>query len=162
MSSRKAIFMETTEIPVQKTAGEILGLLVRAGATQVSLDYKGTKIVGMRFTYPVDGHDVAFSLPVRTEPIFKTINGRRTPDAWKQFNRADMEAKDREQADRVAWRQLLRWIEAQIAMIETGMVKTDEVFLPYAATPGGQTLYEQFIESGAAMRLLPAGSQNAS
>jgi hypothetical protein len=156
MSTRKSLFMESTEIPVQKTAGEILSLLVRAGATQVSLDYKGAKITGMRFTYPVDGHDVPFRLPVRTEPIFQIINGRRTPDTWKQFSREQMAEKDREQADRVAWRQLLRWIEAQIAMIETGMVKTDEVFLPYAATASGVTLYEQFIETGMAARLLPA------
>ena len=156
MSTRKSLFMETTDIPVQKTAGDILSLLVRAGATQVSLDYQGGKIVGMWFTYPVDGHAVPFRLPVRTEPIFKIINGRRTPDGWKQFNRAAMADKDRDQAERVAWRQLLRWIEAQIAMVETGMVKTDEVFLPYVATATGQTLYEHFIETGAAARLLPA------
>lgn len=153
--STKTLFMETTEITVQKTAADILSLLVRAGATQVSLDYKDSKIVGMRFLYPVDGHPVPFRLPVRTEPIFNVINGRRTPDAWKQFNRKAMAAKDREQSERVAWRQLLRWIEAQLAMIETGMVKTDEVFLPYAAAPNGQTFYEYFIESGGANRLLP-------
>ena len=154
--SKRTLFMETTEIPVQKTAGDILGLLVRAGATQVSLDYEGGKIAGMRFTYPVDGYPVPFRLPVRTEPIFKIINGRRSPDTWNKFGRKAMAAKDREQAERVAWRQLLRWIEAQIAMIETGMVKTDEVFLPYVATATGQTLYEHFIETGAAARLLPA------
>lgn len=143
--------METTEIPVQKTAGEILSLLVRAGATQVSLDYKDSTIIGMRFTYPVGGHPVPFQLPVRTAPIYKIINGRRTP-----YNRVEMAAKDHDQSERVAWRQLLRWIEAQIAMIETGMVKTDEVFLPYVATPSGQTLYEHFIETGASARLLPA------
>ena len=156
MSKTRTLFMETTEIPVQKTAGDILSLLVRAGATQVSLDYQDGKIVGMRFTYPVDGFPVAFRLPVRTEPVFKIINGRRTPDTWKQFNRDAMAAKDREQAERVAWRQLLRWIEAQIAMVETGMVKTDEVFLPYVATASGQTLYEHFIATGAAQRLLSA------
>jgi hypothetical protein len=35
-------------------------------------------------------------------------------------------------ARRIAWRQVLRWVEAQLALIETGMVKTQEVFLPYA------------------------------
>ena len=150
--SKRTLFMETTEIPVQKTAGDILGLLVRAGATQVSLDYEGGKITGMRFTYPVDGYPVPFRLPVRTEPIFKILNGRRA----SAYNRVEAKDKDRDQAERVAWRQLLRWIEAQIAMIETGMVKTDEVFLPYATTPSGETMYEHFIASGSAARLLPA------
>jgi hypothetical protein len=154
MSKTRTLFMETTEIPVQKTSGDILSLLVRAGATQVSLDYQAGKIVGMRFTYPVDGFPVAFRLPVRTEPVFKIINGRRSP--YGQFSRSAMAGKDREQAERVAWRQLLRWIEAQIAMVETGMVKTDEVFLPYVATASGETLYEHFIATGAAQRLLAA------
>jgi hypothetical protein len=148
--------METTEVPPHKTAGEITNLLVRAGATQVSLDYKDSKIVGMRFTYPVDGYVVPFCLPVRVEPVFKVLNGRRTPDAWKRGNRQDMAEKDREQAERVAWRQLLRWTEAQLAMIDTGMVKTEEVFLPYAWTPGGRTLFEEFIATGSAARMLPA------
>jgi hypothetical protein len=36
----------------------------------------------------------------------------------------------------------LRWIEAQVAFIETMMVTTAQVFLPYAVTANGQSLYE--------------------
>jgi hypothetical protein len=54
-----------------------------------------------------------------------------------------------EQAERVAWRQLLRWVQAQLAMIDTGMVRTEEVFMPYivvnAAT--NQTLFERMVET---------------
>jgi len=155
--SGKTLFMETTEIPVQKTAADILGLLVRTGATQVSLDYQDGRPVGMRFIYPMNGHLVVFCLPVRTEPVFRILNGRRTPDAWKQFNREAMAAKDREQAERVAWRQLLRWVEAQIALIDTGMVKTDEVFMPYITDRNNKGFYQSFIESNGPARLaLPA------
>jgi hypothetical protein len=34
------------------------------------------------------------------------------------------------------------WVEAQLAIIETRMVTTAQVFLPYAVTTNGQTLYE--------------------
>jgi hypothetical protein len=34
------------------------------------------------------------------------------------------------------------WVEAQLAIIETKMVTTEQVFLPYAIVRGGQTLYE--------------------
>lgn len=37
----------------------------------------------------------------------------------------------KEQARRVAWRILKDWIEAQIALLESGMVEMEEIFLPY-------------------------------
>ncbi len=43
---------------------------------------------------------------------------------------------DRAQAERTAWRQVLRWVEAQMAMIDAGMTQTQEVFMPYAVIPG--------------------------
>ena len=46
------------------------------------------------------------------------------------------------QAVRVAWRIVRNWVEAQLAIIETRMVKTEQVFLPYAVTRDGKTLYE--------------------
>jgi hypothetical protein len=44
----------------------------------------------------------------------------------------------------VAWRQILRWVQAQMALVETKMVKVEEVFLPYIQGPGGQTVYELY------------------
>jgi hypothetical protein len=42
----------------------------------------------------------------------------------------------------VAWRITKDWVEAQLAIIESQMVTTAQVFLPYAVTSNGQTLYE--------------------
>src|SRR6266478_5746936 len=36
-----------------------------------------------------------------------------------------------EQAYRVAWRNILDWVQAQMALLEIGMAKIEEVFLPY-------------------------------
>ena len=47
-----------------------------------------------------------------------------------------------DQARRVAWRIVRDWVEAQMAIVELEMAKVDQVFLPYARTPNGQTLYE--------------------
>ncbi len=49
-------------------------------------------------------------------------------------------------AERIAWRQLLRWVQIQIAMIQTGMVDAAEVFLPYMEV-GGRTLYRAFADT---------------
>jgi hypothetical protein len=52
----------------------------------------------------------------------------------------------REQATRVAWRILKDWIEAQLALIQTGMVSVEQVFLPFAQSSSGKTLCEVLRE----------------
>ena len=52
----------------------------------------------------------------------------------------------RQQATRVAWRILKDWIEAQLALLDTGMVELEEIFLPYMLQ-GDQTLY-QALQAG--------------
>jgi len=47
----------------------------------------------------------------------------------------------------VAWRQILRWIEAQLALVDTEMVQIQEVFMPYLQMNTGQTLYEKLEET---------------
>lgn len=139
---RKTLYMETTQIEPQKTAGEIISELVKAGASSVNTDYQDGRICGLRWIMRLCGGDVLFSMPVRTEPIFALINGRRSyPSSYRIC--------DREQAERVAWRQLLRWVQAQLAMIDTGMVTTQEVFLPYIVVNAdtNQTLFQKFEES---------------
>ena len=157
--SKKTLFMETTEIPCTKTAAEITEILVRAGATQISLDYQAQRIVGLKFTFPVDGGFVPFALPVRVDPVFAILNGRRPKETWKRGNRQECAAKDREQAERVAWRQLLRWVQAQLAMIDTGMVQTHEVFMPYVMDINGQTFFERFAVEGLPKLLAMGGAE---
>ncbi len=133
----KILFMETTQIPPDKTASEITARLVQAKARQIVLDYDANgNTTGLRFVIEVDGCQVPFALPVRVDPIFGIINGRR------KMGRISHIRPDREQAERVAWRQLLRWVEAQLAMIACGMVSTQEVFLPYAIQRDGRTLFQ--------------------
>ena len=139
---RKTLFMETTKIEPGKTAGEIMELLAQANARQIAVEYDDKRtICGMAFLILVDGRTLPFRLPARVDPVFSIINGRR------KTGRTSHTAIDREQAVRVAWRQLLRWVQAQLAMIETGMVTTHEVFLPYAQDRNGKTLYELLSES---------------
>jgi len=134
---KKSIFMGTTKIAAERTALEVQKVLVRSGARQVACDYdQQGKIRGMRFCIPVNGVDMAFSLPVRTEALAKLLRG------------------DLAQAERVAWRQLLRWTEAQMAMIDVGMVKAAEVYTPYMLRQSGRTLWEEMLAGQ--LKALPA------
>jgi hypothetical protein len=140
------LYMETTRISAERTAQEIVILLAEAGATAVLTEYgKDRKIRGLSFKLRVADREVPFSLPVRVEPVFRILQGpqRRSPK-----RKARLEQKDREQAERVAWRQLLRWIQAQLAMIDSGMVEAAEVFLPYVQVEPGRTLWERTIAGG--------------
>ena len=145
--------METTSISPQQTAGEVIAKLVQAGARQIAQDYDANgKLTGVAFTMEIaPGMIRAYRMPVRTEPVFKLLNGRRK-NSWDRRGKTDA---DREQAERVAWRQLYRWIEAQLAIIQVGMVASSEVFLPYMQDESGKTVYQMFMEN--TQKLLSAG-----
>jgi len=147
---KKTTFMGTTEVPVEKTCAEVHSLLVQSGARQIMTDYDATcKPIGVAFFLVVNLLPVSFKLPVRVDPVFKTINGGRS------YNRGAYAKLDREQAERVAWRQLFRWLQAQLAMIQTHMVQAEEVFLPYMQEPSGKTLFEVITEQR--FKALPPG-----
>lgn len=124
----------TTQIDAHKTIGEISQLLARAGASAVMHDYdQNGYIVALSFKIKLGDNDIAFRLPTDWRPVLQVLENdyKVTP-----------KLKTQEQALRVAWRITLRWIEAQVAFIETNMVTTAQVFLPYAVTSTGQSLYE--------------------
>ena len=135
-----SLYMETTRISVDKTAGELCMLLARSGATKIQQDYDGGVVCAMHFILRVGQNDLPYRLPVRVQAVYDLLaSGRRVR------NRADL----MEQAKRVAWRQILRWVQAQLALIQTGMVQAAEVFLPYMSVAPKQTFYEKVMLHGA-------------
>ena len=59
----------------------------------------------------------------------------------------------------MAWRQLLRWTQAQMAMIQCGMAESAEVFFAYLQSPSGFSIFQEFAEQG--LRMLPPGKEKA-
>lgn len=152
--SRDSLFMETTKIPPARTAAEIIEMLAESGARQITQDYDDKKkLVGVFFTLEVlPGVVRAYKLPVRTDPVFKVINGRHK----HPIKRSKNAVKDSQQAERVAWRQLYRWAQAQLALIQVGMVEAAEIFLPYMYQhETGQTMFQKFMEN--TQKMLPSG-----
>jgi hypothetical protein len=140
MSVKKAqLFTESTAVPAARSVAEITELLRKAGARAISTNFREGKVESLSFVMPFANHDVPYQLPARVEPVFKLLNGRRQP-----YGQAQMAAKDREQAERVAWRQLYWWLKAQLAMIELGMVESAEVLLPYMLGPDGRSFFDTY------------------
>ena len=151
---KSKLHMETTKIDPLKTMGEISECLVAIGATKIVTEYEKGEPVGLFFIVPVDdiGNEWPFTLPANVEPIYKILSDRR------QNYSEDGHLRDREQAKRTAWRLILRWVQAQTAMIQIGMVKTQEVFLPYLRREDGRTLFQQIEDHG--LKLLSGPSDD--
>ena len=144
MAVKKTLFMESTEVPAERTAAEVSGELIKAGATQIATSYDQGKVIGLRWTMRVKGMDALFEMPARVDPIYQIFRKRNRTTWISEKDKASMRAK----AERVAWRQLYRWVQAQNALIETGMVEPMEVFTAYWIAPGQErTLFQNIIDS---------------
>lgn len=140
----------TTEIAAVKTIGEITGLLVRKGARSISSEYREDgSIQAVSFVMPVGGIPVRFQLPSNAEGVCRVMLKEKPfkPSSHGYGNEDNYKAKFRAQAERVSWRILKDWIEAQIALIESGQAEIGQVFMPYALNDRGATMYELFIEN---------------
>ena len=127
--------------------------LIQHKARHITESYdEQRRISAIEFVLLINEREVPFRLPARIENVAKILYPN-TQAKW--LNKAQ-----KEQVYRVAWANIRDWITAQCAMIDTGMVKAEEVFLPYLIGNAGRTLYEE-MERG--HFLLPgAGESEAS
>ena len=123
----------TTTISVDKTVGEVTKVLARKGVARISTlyDTEGAPS-GLAFTMTTPHGPREFEIPVNVEGVLASMKrDRNVPNS--KTNPA--------QAQRVAWRILKDWIEAQVALIEAQMASLDQIMLPYLIVNPGQTLY---------------------
>ncbi len=145
------LFMETTQIAPENTIAEINSLLVKAGAKQILTEYGPDKQVSaVCFMLEVKGTPLRFRLPCRWRAvqIILASRSREYKNAWNPQRKEEALKKHEAQARRVAWRIVLRWVQAQLAFVETEMVKTEEVFMSYLQMPNGQTAFEMLEQKG--------------
>lgn len=142
-----ALLKYTTSIAAEKTVAQIQSLLAKAGAKRVMQEFdEDGRVKAVSFQLELDGVPLGFTLPTDWRPVLQVMNN--DPKVPRSYCNND-------QAVRVAWRITLAWVEAQLAIIETKMVKTEQVFLPYMITNNGQTVYEQLRDNPG--RLLGGG-----
>lgn len=122
----------TTKVNVYATLGEIQGQLVAHGAKKIMQDYDD------------EGHIAALSFLIDTPAGPRGIRLPANVDAVHAVLTKQKVKCDREQAERVAWRIVKDWVEAQMAILESEMVQMDEIFLPYMVNGQGQTLFQAY------------------
>lgn len=129
----------TTQINAEKSVTEISRALSKVGARRVMHEYDDTgSIIALSFEIELKGNPIAFKLPTDYRPVLEVL---------KKDPKVPARLATTEQALRVAWRITKDWVEAQVAYIETMMVTTAQVFLPYAVTKDGTTLYQQIANN---------------
>lgn len=143
----------STNIGAQKTAGEIQAILAKHGARAIMIEYgdDGTA-EALSFKVKTPQADCGFRLPVEPASVLKVLEQQRAAGKLRSHG----VPVNREQAVKVAWRIVKDWVEAQMALLETEMVRIEEIFLPYLITDSGQTLYQVMAGRGF---LLPPGKE---
>jgi hypothetical protein len=134
-----AILNYTTTIDAFKTVSEIEYILMKHKAKSIMKEFNGSSITGLSFLIDTGYSQVPIKLPVKVDECLAVLrkekrNGTRT-------------IKDiRDQAERVAWRTLKDWVEAQMALLDIEMVRMEEIFMPYIVDNQGKTLFEKLEE----------------
>ena len=125
----------TTKVNVYTTISEIQAQLVSHGAKRIMQDYDNK------------GHISALTFQIDTHAGLRVIRLPANVDAVSKVLAKQKVKYDREQAERVAWRIVKDWVEAQMAILESEMVWIDEIFLPYMVNDKGQTLFQSYRQN---------------
>ena len=129
---RKNIKNYTSSQAVSVTVQQIQKVLARVGAKRVMFDYhQDGELSSVAFFIDTPKGKVAVKLPARVEKVAQVMYGSQ-----------ELTKKQEEQTKRTTWKNIQDWIDAQVALIETEMVKVEEVFLPYIVDPDGMSLFE--------------------
>ena len=140
----------TTKVDSYKTIGEIQKILAAAGAKKVIIDNDDeNRPAGLSFSLVgSDNIMYLYKLPCNFVGILNAMrNNKKVP--------RHMCSKD--QALRVGWRILKDWVASQTAIVEADLAAMQQIFLPYAVTKDGITLYEYVNDKKNSNLLLQQG-----
>jgi len=146
----------TTEVTAEKTAGEIEMMLQNHGCASVAKEFESGRIKSIFFQMNTAGGNLPFKLPVNVDAIYTLLIAEKTAmRKYRHYVPTDVMANVHRQAERTAWRIIWWWLKSQLALIQTDMVSTVEVFLPYMLMGEGQTFF-QHVQSDGYRALMPS------
>jgi hypothetical protein len=142
-----AIKNYTSDKPIDRIFAELQQTLGTHGAKHISFEYGDDgKVQGLAFTIKVNDRFIPIKLPARVEKAQAVLKRQYENGEIKSHIGTKVYSYD--QAYRVAWRNILDWVLAQMALLEIGMAKMEEVFLPYMQDRDGVTFFERMEERG--------------
>jgi hypothetical protein len=128
----------TTTISAQKTVSEIMASLVMHGAKAILVDYDDAGLIeSLSFRLATVSGDIGIRLPIDPDAVLRVMERQGVQHRYCT----------RQRSVQVAWRIAKDWVKAQMALVETEMVRMEQVFLPYWITPSGNTLYQLLVSN---------------
>lgn len=127
-----------TNMDVYKTLGEIQKNLVSHGTRKIMYDYDDSgHVQALCFVIDTPCGEQGVKLPANVSAIYEVLKQQKKAEKIKI-------KVIYEQAEKVAWRIIKDWAEAQMAILESQMVQFDEIFLPYMLNSKGQTFFQVY------------------
>jgi hypothetical protein len=131
-----------TTVAAAKSAAEIQGKLAAFGARQVTIDYDAGQPAALAFvlagvTASGEAWHAPFRLPANVDGVAAVLKRQRVGATYQKP----------EHVRNVAWRTLKDWVEAQLAIVESGLVRPEQALLPYMVASDDRTLFEHFEAS---------------
>lgn len=140
-----SLYKSYTKVSVERTAAQMQGELAQMKATRIMTEYERAEPVAISFAIERNGVPPHFRLPIRVEQVGAAMKRSKSP-GWN----------NPEHVKRVAWRIAYSWLQAQLAMVEVGMVETAEIFALYLQVDvDGTTLWQRMLRSNE-LKALPA------
>lgn len=130
-----AILNYTTKVPVARTMAEITEILIKAKAQAIMSEYSDGTVSHVSFRIQTSQGVFSYRLPANIDGVFAAVKSDKS---------IEPRFKTREKAERIAWRIVKDWLEAQMAMVEAKLAELPQVMLPYMQTNNGETLYSRF------------------
>jgi hypothetical protein len=138
----------TSDKPIERIFAELQQMLGMHGAKHISFEYGDDgKIQSVAFTIKVHDRFIPIKLPARVEKA-QAVMKKQWEEGMISHKRGRESTYGYEQAYRVAWRNILDWVQAQMALLEIGIAKMEEVFLPYMQDRDGVTFFERMEQRG--------------
>ncbi|KKN34592.1 hypothetical protein LCGC14_0792320 [marine sediment metagenome] len=122
----------TTSVPAMRTIGQVQGKLAEHGAKAIMMNYEQGRVVSLAFQVDGPAGLLSIKLPTDLKAVLKVMVREGLQPRYLT----------EDHAYRVAWRIVKDWLEAQMALLDTEMVKMEQIFLPYVMTKDGKTVYE--------------------
>lgn len=140
--AQTALLNYTTKVPVDRTVQEMQTMLGRAGARRVAVEWDDGIPCALSFTLNGPHGERLYTLPCDVDAAERVLTAQHSAGTITSHH----SPRTRAQAEKVAWRVLKDWLEAQLALIQTTMASMDQVMLPYVHVDRDLTLYDAWRE----------------
>lgn len=143
--NRIKTYLATTGVPASKSCAEIMDVLLDCGAINPGFlnGEGGRRRVGVRFSLKIGGEVYPFQMCPNTDAVFRLLQADRSD---RGNYRKEAREKDREQSERIAWRQVLYLVRAQVAVAALELANPGQVFMGFLTDRDGVSAFDKFVE----------------